>query len=747
MKRSLFIGILVLFLCMAVSCRDETVDNQDDRSTIFRGEVIDLRGQDVAEPSGMVSDGTNLCILVQSSSDVYAPLTLDADGNHKTDSTLAPQRGLYNPYHGGARVSDTFYLDTGERITFETKYTETDADVWAVLRQGSNVLFSVSPAADLGYDLHTDDPTAGETFLIKDAVSLAAENGTAYVLLTSEGLCAYRADGSLIWTQRGETGSDIVVCDTGLLLLSYDEAGQALYRISPADGARSKIPYPDETADFCATGDNDALFTGGGHDLYATTIGGLYALDFTEDGDALTAHVTHIMDWLSSGILPGSVHNICMMDAETAFLVTDDLSGNGGGHTLSRYTMIPKDELIQKEQVVLALFETRNSYQLPVFYFNRTCETHEIVIRDYSMYDEDERVLTLNADIAAGDIPDIVIMPQYSTIDTALSVYERSGLFCDLTPLMQSDADFRYDDLLSYVTTPYLLNGTQYLFPLTPSFTCYVGDAAVFSGPVTVDEYLDLCEETGGLPLAGKRLFSAAVDDHYDEPTATATFDDGTLEKQMTRSESMQDNTGSSLLSGLYLPYTTVFSFVEQTNVYGGYDRFTAVGYPNAERELCMGAVLSDFYAVTETCSAKDIAVDFLQSLMEDMTPIPLSEMSREYQYVTIPFGYTYYRSDLLAQAEEFKGYTVVVQGSLYRLFEDDDPALANADGTHLKVTEGDAQALIELLDSVTRRVNDGAPVNRLFWETYFEMTDRPRSDMLDIAQSKISIYLAEQQD
>lgn len=83
----------------------------------------------------------------------------------------------------------------------------------------------------------------------------------------------------------------------------------------------------------------------------------------------------------------------------------------------------------------------------------------------------------------------------------------------------------------------------------------------------------------------------------------------------------------------------------------------------------------------------------------------------------------------------------------LYSVYDDDDPALSEAKGFHLQLTKADADSMVSFLDSITQRVNNASPVQKIFWEEYWAMDDRPIETMLDYVQSKVSIYLSEQLD
>ena len=73
-----------------------------------------------------------------------------------------------------------------------------------------------------------------------------------------------------------------------------------------------------------------------------------------------------------------------------------------------------------------------------------------------------------------------------------------------------------------------------------------------------------------------------------------------------------------------------------------------------------------------------------------------------------------------------YRDKTLVYEDNAYYIYADDDPALADAVGTHFKITDAAADAFLSYLDSVTRRVNYGSPAATIFREEYRAMADRP---------------------
>ncbi len=762
MKR--YLWLLLLLMTLLASCTP--AQDTEQRTTVFAGTPLScdfsdaFPDADVADPPQLrVSENLISVRVANNDGTVFKTAAYSLSGERDDASVIT---GAFTPTAtaDGARVTDVFSLgdDSGRYLQYEIRYTEEESFGQAVLKNAGYVFCTLNPAADLGYDLKYDNPRAGDIFSVTDVVYTPSDNGGFLLLLTDEGLCCYNDAGTLLWSERGNLTRDIVCADGTVYVLRQKAEEQTLHILNMTDGSRSDpIPLTGEKTVFASLGENDMLFSGGGHDLYTANSTGIYALDFSaddSDGEMRSADVSLFMEFAASDIYPDAVLGVAVTDADTVYLALEDMTGTYGGPRLWRYTMIPRDELVQKEELVLAIFSGHNSYQLPIYHFNRESGDYRIAVRDYRVYeDEEERILRFNADIMAGDIPDMVLIAQNSNYGTAVTDYERSGLFADLVPILSADPDFDYGGLLSYVTAPYTHeNGAQYIFPLQPGASTYFADPALADAPMTVDAYLDLYAEHGAKPDQGMNLICSAIDDFYSTETAVCAFDDGRLEALLSRAADMAENTGEEPLIPIRLSYPTLWYFVTELqsavgDMLGDTLPLVPVGLPNEAGELCVDYTFSEYFAVTAACEHPDAVVDLLTRLMESNKTVntPLDQLY--WHRFAGGVGQTYYAQDVMDELAFFEGKTLVYEDNAYFIYADDDPALATAPGWHFKITEGAADAFVSYLDSITRRVNYGSPVATIFREEYRAMADRPIADRLKIIQSKVSIYLSEQMD
>lgn len=672
--------------------------------------------------------------------DIAVPTTVFIE-KEKTPVSYAVTTSVFPAVHDG-KVIEQCYLENGSVLQEEIcTDTHSATQYWCnFLDSNGTCVFSVTPAVDMGYDVTQDNITSGEVFHLVDALYVEQDKENLFLLLTPEGICAYSEEGTLKYSNRALICDDIFIYEDSVFLLTGNADQQKILKIDSSDGEiLEKYTFDEAYIAFEALGDTDMIFVSDDAQLYATNASGLYQLNLSEKNHSIS--LQQITDWSASHILPETIRSIRVIDAQTIELIQSDLASDAI-YTI-QYTRATQDELSEANDVILAVFTTRNDYALSVFYFNQNAQNAKIEIRDYSVYEQEQQNLRFHTDIAAGDPPDMVILWQSDTLDSTISTNERAGIFTDLTTLFQENQIMHSDDLLAYVTEPYKYNGKQYIFPLNPSVSCYFGNTAYFDGSVTIDEYLDICEENDLGCLNAKPLFSAAVDDHYNETTADCTFHNGTLAKQMTRATTLQQNTNAQPLQKITLSYTSLFQYTEAMVSLG--EEWIPVGHPNAKKELCMDNSLAEYYAILASSTHKDVAVDFLHTLMQDNTPSIKADTDDA--LLSLCYGYTFYKSDIYEQLSYFEGKTIVIDSMLYSVYDDDDPTLSEAKGFHLQLTKADADSMVSFLDSITRRVNNASPVQKIFWEEYWAMDDRPIETMLDFVQSKVSIYLSEQLD
>ena len=764
----------------------QTAPDDTNRSTVFSEQILTLPDNwKVMTFPALTYDGDTVSV------DVWREIPEDNDGDGWPDreydtayfsadgtflsvggsavSNEAASESEFSPRHDG-RIINTCPLESGETLVYETLYTDYEVGCYVHLYdKKDNYITTFYPADAFGYELDRDiNSMSGEVFSVTAMLSVPGvgeEAPAQYGIQTTEGFAVYASDASLSFKiSANGASSSVLDTDAGLLFLSENKQGkQSLRKIDTAVGKLgAEITLPEELTAQTLESTSTKLLSGAGYDLYAYNGRGLYGVNFTDD--ALNTESTLVIDWSLSDIAPSDIRTVCMIDDKTAAIVTSDMMDIGTDCVLSLHRMIPADEVVPKREIVIAKLTEDWMLQFAVRDFNKTSDTHRAVIRDYTQYDDDQKKLAFDTDLAAGKVPDLILMGTWSPeYDTLVSTYERSGILTDLTPLMQADADFNYDGLLGYITKPYQYYGKQYLFPIAPVQTLLFGHAEDFGdgGGITHDEFLSVMEACAdkGQAIANRMtpwsiILESALHEQYDEKTAVCTFDDGMLSALAARARAIplgNENiptdinseelfrTGQVRLCKSDTGFTSLYEYVTETKSLG--EDAVVVGYPTEDGIMTMGSSgITVVLAVTETSTEKAASVDFLQTLID-------IKRERTHNDRSASMGYTFYREDVEKQLAAYDSKTIIVNGRIKKILPDEEAV--GEPGVHFKLTPEDADAFARLLDSIERRVNNNTPAATIFLDEYYAAAyngDKPFEEVLKIVQSKMSIYLSEQQ-
>ncbi|MBE6658548.1 MAG: hypothetical protein E7604_08910 [Ruminococcaceae bacterium] len=770
MKHILPVLLLVVSLLSLIACNPtEHPDEipEDNRSVVFRGEEIVLpEGWNVRSIPALSWTGDVLTAALRQ------PKEPNGNGSYHYDIASAQfvraEDGFVFSAFADSQTArgKTFPLANGVSAVSYTEIDAYTAVMTLTFSRDDEELFVCFPANDMGYNLMQDvDNMAGTGFAVLHVAVI--ENGEAplYAVLTTEGLCAYHADGTTAFTIRDTNDpTAIIVTDNRLLYLNRNREGVGTLRL--VDTAAGKltdiIPLPS-TLVGNAMMQQPTLIGGGGYDLYAYKSNGLWGVDilFSEDGSH-TSTAELVLDFMESGIVYRDLRGVCMIDAQTAVIAMQDFYDYDAPGTLTVYRMVPADQVPEKQEIVIASLCDNNPWSgsEEIIDFNLSSDTHRFVFRDYSTYPAEQRKTAFDTDIAAGKIPDIVLLEEnaYKYLPTSmLEVYEKSPLFCDLKPYLMADDQFDYDDLFSCVTTAYEYNGTQRVFPLFRDFSMIFARTAEVSAPMTPDEYLAFAENA----LAAdpeRSLFAsvsqyypicAVIGERYDTRTAECQFDDAVLAAWIDRAAALgngadvdreipyseQFRQGKLCFFSRYLPNSLYDYFCLMYELGADSpDDIAAVGYPSESRSLYAYDSGGQFFAITEQSQYKEECIDLLWAILSDHT---LPTVDRTAQF------YVNSHADVAEQLAAFDGMTLVYNDRYPSIYPDEEAA--EMPGTKVKITAEWADAYTALMDSITHRITEYKTPEKLFYEEFRTNNGADTAEALRVIQSRISIYLSEQ--
>ena len=207
-----------------------------------------------------------------------------------------------------------------------------------------------------------------------------------------------------------------------------------------------------------------------GYDLYYTTNSAIYGYNY--DGDKST----EIADFSSSGINSDCMLGFDMISADT-FLCFTRKGDYTAPNVLEKYTKADPSDIADKNVLTVASFSYDNSeFKQIVLDYNESQDENMIAIVDYSQAEDPSA--KFSADVAAGTVPDLY----YITIDfgdMTINQCVAKGLFEDLTPYLEKDAELSESDIIPSVYQNMLVDGKLYY--TSPSVGVYsmVGNKSV----------------------------------------------------------------------------------------------------------------------------------------------------------------------------------------------------------------------------------------------------------------------------
>ncbi len=355
----------------------------------------------------------------------YSNMSADAEGNY-----VAIVNDSYEETDGGAGESvwvNKYYLvklgQTGNEL-WRTELTGKDPDMYWI----NNML-----------------PMADGRIMVCDADGM--------FLFDAQG----NKTGEIKLQKELEIGSMYQIRDGSIVVRSYSSEKNAdvLTKVNPDTGEISE--------EYTIPGGSNGyggLYAGKGFDFYLLGSGSIYAYNL---GDT---ELTELMNFIDSDLSGYYIYNFAAVDENEFYGITDD---DTGSLAFMKFTKVdPKDV---KDKIVLTLACNGFDWDVrrQVVAFNKSSQEYRIMVEDNSNNNTDEDytagLTRLNADIASGKVPDILVVGYSMPIDS----YVAKGLFEDLYPFIDKDGDFNREDFFPNVLKAYETDGK--LYRLVPSFT------------------------------------------------------------------------------------------------------------------------------------------------------------------------------------------------------------------------------------------------------------------------------------
>lgn len=286
----------------------------------------------------------------------------------------------------------------------------------------------------------------------------------------------------------------------------------------------------------------------------------------------------------------------------------------------------------EKKELVIAVFEDNTILSRVVKQFNKKNDEYSVKIKRYSS--DIDGITLLQADIAAGNIPDIL---DVGSLDAAS--YINKGILADLSVYLDKDGDISRDDFLEQAVKVYSRDEKIYALP----------------SMVWIGSMVAKTENLNGLTGWNLQEFQDFVNNLNDPKQAVAASTKETMFQRMIAQYSdrfIDWQTGEccfteddflSLIEfcNMFLPETEKYSAEEeiqlirenqillfptvmnsvmsfQTNRAIANADVTYIGYPSENGNGTQLMILGCVYAITEQCDEKEAAWEIVKALCTD---------------------------------------------------------------------------------------------------------------------------------
>ncbi len=283
------------------------------------------------------------------------------------------------------------------------------------------------------------------------------EKGQIYTFMNQK-LLLFSPESDLVrQTDVSDDGiGNVYVTESGKAIASYwGENGQYFKNFNLETGELSEEYHiPGNSYSY-------SVYAGYGYDLFLDGNNALYGYNLGDE------ELTEIMNYVDSDLDASGVYGIAGR-SDTEFYA-NFYSYSDERTCYAKFTKVDPKDVKDKKILVLGCAYTDWDVRRRVVNFNKESDEYRIQIKDYSMYNTEEdytqSYTQLNMDIVSGKVPDILMLNSSLPVESYLA----KGLFEDLYPYIDGDAEINREDLLESVLETFSTDGK--LYQLVPSFT------------------------------------------------------------------------------------------------------------------------------------------------------------------------------------------------------------------------------------------------------------------------------------
>lgn len=425
------------------------------------------------------------------------------------------------------------------------------------------------------------------------------------------------------------------------------------------------------------------------------------------------------------------------------------------------FTRVPPEDIPDKTVLVLGGNNIYGDIRSRVIEYNKSSDTHRIVLKDYSQYIEADDytagITQMNNDIISGNMPDILIVDGYNM---NLENYISKGLLADIGELIEKDEELSQKEYMENVFEACSVDGK--LYEIIPSFSVrtYIGKKSLVGSPEnwTMEDArrcLDAMPEGASIfgdmtrPEFFQIVMSMCGSDFIDVSTGKCNFDSQEFISLMEFAKELPQELGDDYYDDdWYVTYESQYrenrTLLANCSIYSlenmiytingtfGED-ISFVGFPN---EGGQGAVINAYetYALAAKGSDVDEAWNFMRYYLTD-----------EYQETLqweLPINKKYF--DELAE-KATKKPTYEDEGG--NLVEEDYTWWFNDETLILDpLTTEQAEEIKEYIASVDKRSYQNTDISNIIDEEMeaFYQGQKSAKDVAAVIQSRAQVFVNE---
>ena len=373
--------------------------------------------------------------------------------------------------------------------------------------------------------------------------------------------------------------------------------------------------------DFNYFNNGDALMNGSGdYDFYYKDDSGIYGYQLASKKG------TKLMDFVASNVTSDASYFILPIDAETMI----GTSWQDSGSKLTLYKKVDPSSIKDKTTITVGAMYLDDNVKRAAIDFNKKNDQYQVELKDYSSEEDPET--KMNADIIAGNVPDIICLNGVS-----VDQYAEKGILEDLSTFYEKDQDISKDDLIPSVEKAMEIDGKLYF--VSPSFTistliASAKDVGTESGWTMDDLKKLLKEKSDARPFYSENkndtlysFITSNINDFVDWSTGECSFDSQDFKdileiSNQGKNEEMDYSEDSpsepSLVKSGKVLFTSGFGVDMESvelyeKMYNG--DITFIGYPNKDKN---GSYFSfDMpMGIYSKSKVKDAAWEFIKMFM-----------------------------------------------------------------------------------------------------------------------------------